>query len=42
MREALKKWCDDHYKHYGFYPYYFEYEDKLYEIILPNFNLKEI
>ena len=41
MREALMEWCNDHYKHFGFYPFDFEYEGKLYEIILPNFKLKE-
>tara|TARA_R110000764_G_scaffold4083_1_gene16878 strand:+ start:280 stop:423 length:144 start_codon:yes stop_codon:yes gene_type:complete len=42
MEEALKDWCNDHYKHFGFYPSDFEYDSKLYKIILPNFDLEEI
>ena len=40
--KELKEWCNDHYKHFGFYPAEFEYGEKLYKIILPNFDLKEI
>ena len=42
MREALMEWCNDHYKYFGFYPAEFEYEEKVYKIILPNFKLEEI
>ena len=42
MYKALKEYCNDHYKHFGYYPLDFEYNGKLYEILLPNFDLKEI
>ena len=38
----LKEYCDDHYNNFGYYPSEFEYNGKLYKIILPNFNLEEI
>ena len=40
--QALKEWCTEHYQDFGFYPPEFEYENKLYKIVLPDFTLEEI
>ena len=40
--KALKDWCDKHYEDFGFYPFEFEYENKIYKIILPDFTLEEV
>tara|TARA_R100001463_G_C3405097_1_gene208450 strand:- start:412 stop:564 length:153 start_codon:yes stop_codon:yes gene_type:complete len=45
MKKALHEWCDDHYNEFGYYPLDFEYNDKLYEILLTKddtFELKEV
>jgi len=41
MQIKLKEYCNDHYKHFGCYPFEFEYKGKVYDIILPNFDLRE-
>ena len=40
--KALKDWCDKHYEDFGFYPIEFEYENKIYKIILPDLILEEV
>ena len=44
MKKALYDWCNTHYEDFGYYPFDFEYNNKLYEIIIDKngkFYLKE-